>query len=1016
MQKSFFNRIGRFSFLLLILVATLIYSMDKENSRYHKQSANNQADLSKTKNFTTAVKNVGKSVNQWKNGDLSLARPVQQAPLSKAQVAAFSGLRSVVDSDTKIQWSEKDGVPIFIQADDLLPELSTSASLNDMVRSFSKKHKSLFGLDSENDRLEIVKVIQDDLGMQHVRLQQIYANIPVYGKDIYLHQDRNKRLISANGRLAPTNLNLKLKPTLGAKQAEELAMTAINTQNRDHVESTTLTLYPLNNKEMRLAYIVNLFPAVDKNYEVFVDAHSGDVLHSANRVCYDGPVNASGTDLVGMTKNFGAYQVGSDIYMIDTTKPMFNAGASTFPDEAKGAIHVFDAQNSDGDNLFYNITSNANVWQSANAVSAAFFGSVVYNYFRSTHNRNSIDGNGGSMYMIVNIKENYNNAFWNGKAMFFGNGDGNSFSDLAGSLDVTGHEMTHGVVENTANLVYENQAGALNESFADVFGVAVEFFHKGQNANWLLGEEVTTPNIAGDALRDMEHPDGSNVAFSKQPAHMNQFENLPNTEDGDNGGVHVNSGIPNRAFYLVVQAIGMEKAEKIYYRALANYLTRSSQFIDARIALSKSAADLYGQGSGEQSAIHNAYDQVGITDGQATPPPPTESPVIGQDWVLATDSGTNILYRISTDGATIEQIASSPLLGKPSVSDDGSFVLFVDQNYNPWIANTDGSGEEQLDDSGVFWNIAISPNGAKIASVSNVADGLIYLFDLNDSNQDQAFELYSQTYSQGEQPGFVAYADALDWTLDNQFIVYDALNINVKATGDTLEYWDVNALRITDGNIVRLFPPQPEGINLGNPVLASNNDFTIALDYMDELGNVSIMAANLETGDVGLVAENGQALGRPDFAPIDDAMIYQYTDGENYSVYWRQLAVDGITGTGDEFQFLTSATNPVWTTIGFRTSVKDEIAKVPTLLELAQNYPNPFNPSTTIEFDLPVKGHVDLDVMNMLGQKVATLANGRFEAGSHKVLFDAKTLPNGIYIYRLSANGESRIRKMVLMK
>ncbi len=1014
MIKISVSRIAGWMIFSLFLFAVTVFALEKENSRYHEHQKNSHTTLTKSDDFKNRAASMGETIRLWKDGNRASARPVQQAALSKAQ--ALLGLRSTTANSTEIYWSKNEAVPIYIHSDNLLPDLSSTASINDVVQVFSKNHKSTFGLTSEDDRLEIVKVIRDDLGMQHIRLQQIYANIPVYGKDIYLHQDQHNRLISANGRLFPIDNNLKTKPALLAKQAEDIALKAANTNNRESIESTSLTIYPMQNGKTHLAYIVTLRPAVDKNLEIFVDAHSGDILHSANRVCYDGPVNASGTDLSGLTRNFGAYQIGADYYMIDTTKPMFNTGASTLPDNAQGAIYVFDAQNSDGDKLYYNTTSNPNVWQNPNAVSAAFYGSIVYDYYRAVHNRNSIDGNGGTMYMIVNIKEKFNNAFWNGKAMFFGNGDGNSFSDLAGSLDVTGHEMTHGVVENTANLIYENQSGALNESFADVFGTAVEFYHKGANANWLLGEEVTTPTISGDALRDMQQPDGPKVAFSKQPAHMNQFQNLPNTEDGDNGGVHVNSGIPNRAFYLVVQAIGMEKAEKIYYRALANYLTRSSQFIDARIALGRSAADLYGQASGEQTAIFNAYDQVGITDGTGTPPPPIEQPVVGQDWVLATDSGTSLLYRVSTDGSTIEQIASRPLLSKASVSDDGSFVLFVDLDYNPWIAGTDGSGEEQLDDSGSFWNLAISPNGNKIAAVSNIVDGLIYVLDLLDANRDQVYQLYSQTYSQGEQPGFVAYADALDWTLDNQFVIYDALNINVKATGDTLEYWDINALRITDGNITRIFPPQPEGVNIGNPVLASNNDFVMALDYIDQFGNVSIYAANLETGDIGLVAENGQALGRPDFSPDDRAMIYQYTDGQNYGVFWRQLENDGITGTGDEMQFLTGATNPIWMTIGIRTDVQEEETTLPTTLHLAQNYPNPFNPSTTIEFDLPVQGHVQLDVFNMLGQKVATLANGQFEAGSHNIMFDAAALPSGIYMYKLNVGQESRMRKMVVMK
>src|SRR3972149_1395074 len=129
--------------------------------------------------------------------------------------------------------------------------------------------------------------------------------------------------------------------------------------------------------------------------------------------------------------------------------------------------------------------------------------------------------------------------------MIFGNGNGSAFSDLAGALDVPAHEMSHGVIENTANLIYENQPGALNESFADVFGVLFEFSVEGGNGDWLLGEDITTPKTAGSVLRNRENPAATNVAFNgQQPTKMSEFRNLPNTDENDHGGVHTNSGIP----------------------------------------------------------------------------------------------------------------------------------------------------------------------------------------------------------------------------------------------------------------------------------------------------------------------------------------------------------------------------------------------------------------------------------------------------------------------------------------
>lgn len=150
-------------------------------------------------------------------------------------------------------------------------------------------------------------------------------------------------------------------------------------------------------------------------------------------------------------------------------------------------------------------------------------------------------------------------------------------------------------------LRYVNQSGALNESFSDVFGYFVD------PTNWDLGEAVYTPGISGDALRSLSNPEKYG-----QPSHMRDYQYLPATEEGDNGGVHINSGIPNKAAYLTINAIGKEKAEKIYYRALTTYLTPTSDFKQARTALLQSAADYDGYGSATYKAVENAWNQVGV--------------------------------------------------------------------------------------------------------------------------------------------------------------------------------------------------------------------------------------------------------------------------------------------------------------------------------------------------------------------------------------------------------------------
>jgi bacillolysin len=250
----------------------------------------------------------------------------------------------------------------------------------------------------------------------------------------------------------------------------------------------------------------------------------------------------------------------------------------------------------DNDNVFDGDRHNA-------AVDAHYYAKCVYDYYKDTFGRDSIDGNGMDIKSTVHFKRNYVNAFWNGYQMVYGDGDGVDAVAICGALDVVAHEMTHGVTSHEANLTYQNQSGALNESFSDVFGTIVEFKYQPEKGDYLCGEDVWTPNISGDALRSLADP----TAYG-QPDHMNNYLNTSQ----DNGGVHTNSGIPNKAAYLVMNDIGVDKTGEIYYRALTVYLTSSSNFSDARAALLQSAEDLYGRNGEEYNSISSAFNNVGV--------------------------------------------------------------------------------------------------------------------------------------------------------------------------------------------------------------------------------------------------------------------------------------------------------------------------------------------------------------------------------------------------------------------
>jgi Zn-dependent metalloprotease len=246
------------------------------------------------------------------------------------------------------------------------------------------------------------------------------------------------------------------------------------------------------------------------------------------------------------------------------------------------------------------------------------YAGATYDFYRQIFGRNSIDDRGLRLDSTVHYGEKYDNAFWNGSQMVYGDGDGKIFGRFTRCIDVVGHELTHGVTQYEAALNYRGQSGALNESMSDVFGSLVRQWALKQTAakaDWLIGKGLFTAKIKGVALRSMKAPgtayDDPTLGKDPQPAHMKDFYN----GSADNGGVHINSGIPNRAFYLVAIALGgyaWEKAGKIWYTALCDRLRPTSDFKAARQATISAAAQLYGSAGMEEKAVQDAWSQVGV--------------------------------------------------------------------------------------------------------------------------------------------------------------------------------------------------------------------------------------------------------------------------------------------------------------------------------------------------------------------------------------------------------------------
>jgi len=254
------------------------------------------------------------------------------------------------------------------------------------------------------------------------------------------------------------------------------------------------------------------------------------------------------------------------------------------------------------------------------AVNEAYDGAgATYDLYHDVFERNSVDDRGLRMDSTVHYGSQYDNAFWNGNQMVYGDGDGRLFNRFTIAIDVIGHELTHGVVQYEAGLVYQGESGALNESFADVFGSLVKQRSLNQTVDqtdWLIGAGLLAPGVKGTALRSLKAPgtayNDPMLGKDPQPAlYKNRY-----TGSQDSGGVHINSGIPNHAFYLAAMETGgfaWEKIGKIWYITLRDVLRSNANFSKAAEATISAAGQLYGQSSNEQTAVRKAWQAVGVT-------------------------------------------------------------------------------------------------------------------------------------------------------------------------------------------------------------------------------------------------------------------------------------------------------------------------------------------------------------------------------------------------------------------
>ena len=977
-----------------------------------------------------------------------------------------------------------------------------TAFVSNLALSVLDNYALELGLKQPSDELSLTRIQTDDLGFNHIRYVQTHDNIPIWGSELIVHTDYTGSITSVNGNLQPGS-DFEYDFSISDDQALNHMKSILSTeglsldiptyyQNWAGLPEPKVEKYIYYSSESghKAVYELSYHAGMAHRETVLMDANTYEILNRFSQICSMDHIisrisdkalepqplksapdiqipfnpdqinvlsgtflNAQGTDLNNVNRQMRVYrdQQGTHIMLWDFDN--MNKQNSSLETEIIGGSFLLDARNKDfaQDTEFFFVVSANNTWPDQASVSAHTNTTLTYNYYRNTFNRNGFDDKGTSMISIIHVTsegQSMGNAFWNGRIMAYGDGD-NVFRGFAGSLDVAGHEMSHGVIEYTANLVYQFQSGALNESMADVFGMFIE------RKNFLLAEDIIQPGF-GVAMRDMENPDSEMLHPQlRQPAHMNTYQNLGANED--NGGVHVNSGIPNKASVIIAKAIGLEKTEKIYYRALSQYLTKSSQFIDARRALVQAASDLHGANAPEINVIRQAFDAVGIVDTNENPNPnpnpdpgpdpppnpgddpgpgpgPTVPPVPpitgernliafvtleGQIGILDLTNPLPTLGLIENPQARVRVDTEKLDIGQITTTVSGKELYFINPDRQLYYIDLSDMQvyyfpNLSLFNQGDLWNASIDPTGNYVALVSAyINDATMYIYDGEDIYD---IPLIPSTTAQGINANTILYPDVFSWSPnpDVPKIAFDALNqLNLRS--GVQQYWSIFEIDFELGKIFNLVPAQPSSLSIGNINYSNTRTDWITFNTMTTQ-QTDVIVANYEQGVVGSLNLPEQQITdawRPSFSPDDRFLTF--TSPSNQALLFYNFANQEVTG----MNLGVAAYNTLWFYYNgsyVNTSDDDDQPDLPVTTTLHPAFPNPFNPTTTIQFELEQSESIQVKMFDVTGRLLKTIASGDFRSGMHRVQLDARGFASGIYFIRLEGGFGTMTQKITLMK
>lgn len=534
--------------------------------------------------------------------------------LSSFPLAALAGTVQLPQNDPGITWDDRRGVVKVLSGRLTQPSNQSDAG---MATEFLNRYRTLLGIRDPARELEIRSSYSTPEG-HFIRFRQKKDGLDVIGGEVIVRI--YKGMLKTIVNYFEPDIPVSTVPVISRDEAVVIASNGTGIHENAH--DIALVIFPWD-KRFHLAFRID-FPYNDSpgpsKYRVFVDAINGSVILIENRLMHNGPAKGTGIGVDGVSKTFNAYETGGKFYLGNI--PILGSETKILTFTADKTKTLPGTIMNDMDNS----------WDDPAAVDAHFYGNYVFEYYKNRFPGsfswfyNSGLGRSGGLLSTVHYGTFYENAFWDGEQMVYGDG-GFLFHPLSGSLDIVAHEFTHAVTEAISNLIYCNEPGALSESWSDVMAMFASIDY-GDDLPYQLAEEVMKIDESGRykgfyAMRRMDDPPFRTDGYPEndynpsdplsgwgQPEHTSEQYHSFCLPWNDNGGVHINSGIPNKAAYLITRSIGAKKAEQIYYYAMF-YLSPLSGFMDARDATEQAAIDLFGTGA-EFSAVQNAFDAVGI--------------------------------------------------------------------------------------------------------------------------------------------------------------------------------------------------------------------------------------------------------------------------------------------------------------------------------------------------------------------------------------------------------------------